>query len=168
MARFMMDEIGNMPLAPEEVSQEAVQAMELFMARNPPGNALVIRSNAAREAYGYEVSPEAQEAREDVARMQRLFAGATAGTPTSFKDRLYGYANRGPGNVEDRSDQPPYEPPSMLDLPFKRGQAARDREERKQKERELLEELKDSQLARDIGLPDVGLPPSRWPRSAVP
>src|SRR5437879_4010932 len=144
MARFMIDEIGNVPLAPPDVSQEAAQVVESFIARNPPGNALVIRSNAAREAYGYEVSREAEEAREDVARMQRLVAGAG-----SFKDRLYGYGNKGPGNVEDRSDQPPYEPPSWLDRPLKEifkqaADARREREEQKQKEREAFEKLKGS------------------------
>jgi hypothetical protein len=68
MARFMIEEIGNVPLAPDEASQEAVQS---FMARNPPGNALVIRNNDAREAYGYEVSPEPEEAREDMRRLQK-------------------------------------------------------------------------------------------------
>jgi hypothetical protein len=83
MARIMLDEIGNIPVA-DEVSQEAAQAVQSFMARNPPGNALVIRSNAAREAYGYEVAPDqSDQAREDVARLQRLVAGAG-----SFKDRL--------------------------------------------------------------------------------
>jgi hypothetical protein len=61
----------------------------------------------------------------------------------------------------------------LLDRPLKKilqraEEAQRAREEQKQKEREEFEKLKGSQLARDIGLPDLDLPPSRWPRSGVP
>lgn len=71
MARFTIDEIGNVPLAPDEISQEAV---ELFTARNPPGNALIIRSNAAREAYGYAFS-SSPGLRKKINSMNVLFCG---------------------------------------------------------------------------------------------
>jgi hypothetical protein len=84
MARFTIDEIGNVPLAPDEVSQEAV---ELFMARNPPGKTLIIRSNAAREAYGYEVAPD---------------QAADTVRSTSFRERLYEYGAPASESFEDR------------------------------------------------------------------
>jgi hypothetical protein len=74
----MIDEIGNVPLAAEEMPQEAVQS---FMMRNQPADALVIRSNEARRTYGYQVD-EDQAARQDVRSLQSLFAAVTAGTPT--------------------------------------------------------------------------------------
>src|SRR5262245_57848539 len=81
---------------------------------------LVIRSNEARRTYGYQVDAD-QAARQDVRSLQSLFAAITAGTPTSFTERLYAFSNRGPGNVEDRSGEPPNEPPPLTPPELRRG-----------------------------------------------
>ena len=100
--------------------------------------------------------------------LQSLFAAITAGTPTSFTERLYAFSSRGPGNVEDRSGEPPNEPPPLtlqnVGGVFRGAkQASNERAMRQLYDEFRYEQLKEmgSQLAQDIGLFDIGPPPSR-------
>jgi hypothetical protein len=81
----------------------------------------------------------------------RTWQGCKDGSPARDRSKTVSMATAvgARGNVEDRSDQPPYEPQSWLDLPlkevFKRAaEAQREREEQKQRELEPFEELKGS------------------------
>jgi hypothetical protein len=92
----------------------------------------------------------------------RTWQGCKDGSPARDRSKTVSMATAvgARGNVEDRSDQPPYEPQSWLDLPlkevFKRAaEAQRERREQKQRELEPFEELKGSQLARNAGLFDL-------------